>query len=1628
MDISIKGASEHNLKNIDTHIGDGLTVVTGVSGSGKTSLVFDTLYHEARRRLHNVIASGRPGNWQHQLTPAKVESITGIGPAVLVGQNVLNRNPLSTLASASGLHPFFRLLFTNYGIRHCHKCGTALHVSTDDEIIEILQELVKKNSLLVYVPLVRNIYGSHRTLLQQLVEQFGNDNLYVDGHIWQQQLLDSSKPHDIEVNIGYVDPDASSVAVREIMKKTAALGVHALIIRNGQSDITLANAPVCTTCGTWFEKLETKYFHMGCPYCNGKGCSQCLDSGLHPEGINVQWNGLRLPELLSRTVHDARNLFMRTTLPSTAERLLKEIMVRLNTLERVGLDYISLDRSSPTLSRGESQRVRLAVALANRIEDMLHILDEPTIGLHPADVARLLPAFRELVGPVVYVEHDRIAAAVADQVIDLGPGAGSEGGQIVFSGTPRELWSADTPTGRYFSLINQVPTPERRGNPEEFISISGAMMHNLKDIDVEIPVGRLTVITGVSGSGKSTLVEHVLVPSILEKTPVGCRTIEGPSLKAILVDQSPIGRNPRSNPATYTKLSDIIRDLFAQVTGLSASHFSFNRPEGACPTCHGMGALEMTMQFLYSSWIECSDCDGQRFNEDILAKSVDFGDRKLTIADFYQLSIEEVAAIFSKENRIPLSKVKTAQSILQALIDVGLGYLPLGQPSPSLSGGEAQRVKLSKFLGRNRLGDQLLILDEPSTGLHPQDLEGLLVVIDRLVRTGATIVVVEHNTDIIRAADWIIDLGPGAGSDGGQVIFTGPPYKLVEVTDSKTGQAIKNEQFIIPIQSHESPGCLSDDYIRIRNARANNLKGVDVDIPKGKLTVVTGLSGSGKSSLVGNILEAEAHRRYLESLSMYERQGTREGPEAPVDSISGLGITIATKGIQPHLWSALTQFTRRASVGRASELSHCLSVLLANIGQRACPKCGVQMDRREVWYCSDCHTTLPVAQPRHFSTDNYSSVCKECTGVGSSLLPKPEKLIIDPTKPLCGGAMNSPGYWPQTYLCQDQPVIPALGDRYGFDAFSTPWNEISEEGQQAFLHGDDDPITVTYQSKSTGETKTRTNAWEGFYGGWVRDWDIHGTYTEKVPCPSCHGAGLRPEYLAFTLGGYNIHELSEMALDGLEQELSSLILPSQVESAVRTAYETAQRRLRYLNKVGLGYLNLNRPSGTLSAGEAQRIQLAGLLGSGLTSLTILLDEPSRGMHPQELEALTEALLALRETGNTVIVIEHDLQIIRAADHIIDMGPGAGVTGGEVVASGTPEEIASADTITGKWLRGTEKIEKHEGNADSDKNKRLTITGAHENNLHNIDVEIPLRKMVGICGVSGSGKSTLLIDTLGRALVQKTHTSSFAREPVEPGKHDSIEGIPERTFIVDQTREGIRSPAVFLGLTNPLLKLFASTQDAAALGLGEKQLSTPCSACGGRGIIRMDMGFLPDLFEECEICRGTGFLPEAWEIHYRGVSLPEVNSLTIEEAYELFSEERRIARPLEVAREVGLGYLVWRQPAYTLSGGEAQRLRIVKELCRKTPVTTLYILDEPTVGQHMEDVIRLIQVLKRLVKEGNSVIIIEHHLHVLASCDWLIELGPEGGVNGGNIIASGTPEEVTLLNTPTSQYLQEVLKK
>ncbi|MFX1389298.1 MAG: AAA family ATPase [Promethearchaeota archaeon] len=1620
MVIKIQGAQEHNLKNVDVDIEDGLTVVTGVSGSGKTSLIFDTLYKEARRRFLEAFSVSKE---EMKLNPAKVHSITGLGPTIALGQNILNRNPNSNLASATGLIPLLKILYARFGERKCHVCSNQLLYLKEDEIVAKIESLRKKEVLEVSAFIVKKVLGSHQMLIKLLIKEFGVDAVKVDDNP-VGTILNPKEPHDIQLLIGQVSENTTTNEIRSIVKTISSLGASSLSIKGTSVNSLISRVPACEECGTWFGVLEPTHFKKTCPHCNGEGCKHCNETGLHPLASNVSWEGLLFTEILKKSVGDLIEIFSKEEL-TIAKRLKQEISKRLLALNSVGLDYLTLNRISPTLSRGESQRVRLAIALLSELEDMTHILDEPTIGQHPADVARLLPVFKNILGPVIYIEHDSQAAMYAENVIDIGPGAGYEGGKIVFKGTPAELWKADTPTGKFFSLREKVKIPQRRTKAQEFITIENAFKHNLKNIGIKIPLNRLTVITGVSGSGKSTLIEDVLYATLKDNKPVGCNKISGPKLKSIMVDQGPIGKNPRSNPATYTKIADLIRKLFAKATKFKPTFFSFNTTEGQCPTCKGMGALEIKMKYLPSNWLTCPECDGQRFSDEILSKKVKFNDKEYNIADFYELPIDDIAQIFQKENRLSAADLNSVKQMIKALKDIGLGYLSLGQPSPTLSGGEAQRIKLSKYLGKKTLKDHLIILDEPSTGLHPQDLEGLLKILDRLIQNGASIVIVEHNIDIIKASDWIIDLGPGSGPYGGEIVYQGPLTDFLEVKDSLTAQALKNEETSFPAVDKDGKRRNRSDKIVIQNAHIHNLKNLNVEIPKKKFTVITGVSGSGKSSLIMDTLEIESRRRYLETLSMYERQNTKESNEALVENIKGLGLTaliIPEKILQGWFLNL------RNTIGRVTDITLHLANIFSYIGDNFCPKCNQQMERMEKFYCSNCNISIPHTKPRNFISTNYSAACLKCHGVGSFQVPNPKKLIIHPDKPLCSGAIYSPGFFPKGYLCKPYNggyyIVQALAIRYRFDPFNTLWNNMSEEARNAFLFGDREPLDVIYENKKGQVTKRKT-VYKGFYEHWLRDWDVGGTYTDREKCDECEGMKLRPQYLRVSLSGYNFFQMCELPLEELYQKLKTIKIEDKIPDFVTNSLNTILYRLKFLLRTGLGYINLNRIAETLSAGEAQRVRLAGLLGSDLTSLTVLLDEPSRGLHPSELQPLVEALKELRDNGNTIIIIEHDPLFMEAADYIIDMGPEAGINGGEIVAKGPLEDIINANTITGDWL-SRRKIFKILDKKRSPR-KWLKIFGAVENNLKGDLVEIPHGLLIGLCGVSGSGKSTLLIDTLGRALVPIKHTTSVSREPVEPGKYEKIDGALSQTILIDQSKAKLGSPLKFLGLESSIIKIYAETEDAKILGLNEKKLKNRCSVCIGRGYIKLDMKFLPDIVETCEVCKGAGYQAESWQVFFNGVSLPDVNNLTIEEAYELFKDFETIAIKLKYAKQVGLGYLHLSQPARSLSGGEAQRLKIVKELSKKSSKKTIYILDEPTIGQHLEDVSNLIKVLHKLVDNGHTVVIIEHHPHVLASCDWLIELGPGSGPKGGKIIAKGPPKEVAKLNTPTAPYLKRVLE-
>jgi excinuclease ABC subunit A len=1574
-ELRVEGATEHNLRDVDVAFGAGVTAVVGVSGSGKSSLVFDTVYHEARRRFLETLSLGSPAL---RLRPARVRDVVGLRPAVAVGQNVVNRNPHSTVATAAGIHPFLRVLYARFGQRHCGACGVDATIATLDAQVALLRQAAARSKVAVIAPLVRAAEGSHTRLLATLSERF--DRLIVDGEEWTGAALDPDRRHDLAVHLGTAHPGDSITRLRRLLESAAALGA-AQVTLHADGDVTgctLSRAPLCPGCGTRLPSARPTDFRTGAPQAD-----------------SYRLAGLPLPALLRLDVAAAEEVLATAELPPAAGRALEQVRRRLRALVRLGLGYLPLQRPSPTLSRGEAQRLRLAVILANDIEDLLHVVDEPTIGLDPAGVRRLLTELGRLRGPVLLVEHDRAAVAAADHVIELGPGAGPHGGQVVFEGVPAALWRADTASGRCFSQrARPSHPPPRRAGPTENLAVRGADAHNLRGVDCDFPIRALTVVTGPSGAGKTTLVRDVLAASLTAGEPRGCRAVHGPPLRPVLVDQSPIGRNPRSSPATYTGLAERIRTVFARATGLPASAFSFNRPDGACQECQGMGAVEVKLAYLPSEWLPCEGCRGERFAADVRdAVATLDGGRRLPITEVYHATVDQAASLLAGDAR--------AARIVAALQDVGLGYLRLGQPSPTLSGGEAQRVKLAKQFATVTTG-QLVVLDEPTTGLHPADLSHLLAVLHRLVDAGATAVVVEHHPAVIAAADRVVRLGPGGGPHGGRLVRAGPP----DTADDRPPRP----------RARARTARRGHPAIRVRGATANNLRGISLEIPKPALTAVVGVSGSGKSSLVRDVLAAEANRRLLESLSMYERQSVQEGPAAPVEAVTGLGPTVSI-GAQPHPPGP------RSTVGSASELSFHLGVLLAYAGERDCPACGATQRRHaNRWRCVRCDAQAPAPAPSDFSPATYEAACLTCHGVGTVPQPRTERMVTRPDLPICAGALHSPGFFPHSYLSRPEHggywMLQAIAQRYGFDPFTTPFRDLSDAAREAFLFGEEE-VTLAPQAR---RMPSKTVTWRGVLRI-VSHWDTGGRYTDHPTCPTCDGERLRPANLAVRLAGSNRHALHHEPTVAVARTLATVDAPVAVPGWVHRSLRVARARLGFLDRVGLGYLHLDRILSTLSAGEGQRVRLASLLGAQLTGMTVLLDEPSRGMHPREVDALADTLAELRRAGNTVVAVDHDRRLVERAEQLVVLGPGAGRDGGAVVAAGAATAVRrspAARSLLAPPVPARARAARREPSGE------LVIRAPRAHHFDGRDVAVPLGCLVGVCGVSGSGKSTLAIGTLARALAPRRDTASVPQEGTEPAAHDRIDGAPARAIHCDQSRAGIRTPGAFLAVMTALRRAYAASDEAAATGLAADDLVPRCDACRGRGSVREEMGFLPAVERPCDVCDASGYRPEARELAVRGWSLPQLESQTLDEVAERWGDLPAVARPLRVAARLGLGYLTVGQRSRELSGGERQRLRLARELARPTRQPTLYILDEPTVGLHATDVNRLVDALDGLVSSGHSVLVVDHDPVLLACCDRLVELGPGGGPDGGRVLTelldvpADDPEVVDLARRRSSE--------
>lgn len=1475
----------------------------------------------------------------------------------------------------------------------------------------------------------------------------------------------------------------------------------------------------------FFKWLESRTYKMHVRVMLSKyraytPCAACCGTRLKPDVQLWRLKGKTITQLMHTPLSQIESFFETLDLPGVLDEatdlVLQEIRSRLRFLNQVGLGYLTLDRQSRTLSGGEVQRINLTTALGSSLVNTLFVLDEPSIGLHPRDISRIAQAMQRLRNAgntLVVVEHDPQLMNVADRIVDIGPGPGQAGGYIVFDGKPDQLNTADTLTAQYLKgerRVVQASTP--LGSSSDFLSLRGVRANNLKCIDFELPLNRLVVLSGVSGSGKSTLVQDVLVPAIKKfkgeatEPPGDFDALEGADQIAelLFVDQSPIGKTTRSNPASYVGAFDELRKLFSKTLvaierGYKPGFFSFNSGEGRCPICAGNGFEHVEMQFLSDVYLKCAECNGSRYRPEALEVTLVRKQKELNMADALELTVDQAIDLFGQD----VALVR----LLQPLTQVGLGYLRLGQPVPTLSGGEAQRLKLAGFLAKlkPRASGQkvakkgnLFVFDEPTTGLHFDDVSRLMHSLRVLQEAGHSVLVVEHNLDVICAADWLIDLGPDAGESGGKVVAQGVPSAVASHPESLTGKAIKqyfaHHNLLMAADLNEATreygvsvwadSRRSDsDGIEILHAREHNLKNLSLTIPRGQLTVITGPSGSGKSTLAFDILFAEGQRRYLESLNAYARQFVQPATRPDVDAIYGIPPTVAIE-------QRTSRGGRKSTVATVTEVYHFLRLLFVKLGIQHCPTCEVPIAPQNAqamlaqmmqtykgqqitlmaplvqarkgvyneiakWAQEHGHKTLRV--DGHFvATDPWPKLARyqehhiELPLGTLNVNAKAEvelRTLLDLTLQIgkgsvvvmLGGVPNpEPVHSSAKNIKPDMPqgIPPKVTLRYYSTKRACPScaRSFPELDPRLFSHNSKHGWCQT--CFGVGQVLQGMDADQtGEEAKWLNQEDDSIHYEEGKPlqhvlaCGACQGRRLNPNALAVAFRGRNIAELVSQTVAQSLEWIEALDLNERESLIAKDIKVEMSNRLAFLKQVGLEYLSLDRSAPTLSGGEAQRIRLASQLGTNLEGVCYVLDEPSIGLHPRDNQRLIDALLQLKNKNNTLVVVEHDVETILHADHLVDIGPGAGKLGGQIIAQGTVSEVKNHPrSLTGRYLHQPIKpLAQPQRQVDGD-TAFLEIQGASLHNIKALNVKLPIGRLVVVTGVSGSGKSTLardvLLSNMRRYVAHRNSRKNIDLE-FEWQYCQAIAGADavERVLEVDQAPIGKtpRScPATYIGFWNRIRNVMADTVEARMRGFKANRFSFNigpgrCPVCEGQGMQTIEMNFLPDVKVTCEACGGARFNPETLQVEWKERTVADILNMSVHDAAEFFSAHEGIAHPLRLMCDVGLGYLTIGQASHTLSGGEAQRIKLVTELSRvrdnRVNPHTLYVLDEPSVGLHMNDVEKLIVVLHRLVNAGHTVVLIEHDLDLIAQADWVIDMGPEAGHAGGRLVAQGQPQSL-----------------
>lgn len=1398
-------------------------------------------------------------------------------------------------------------------------------------------------------------------------------------------------------------------------------------------------------CGVvpWFEWLEKKIYKMHvrvflARYRSQVECVHCQGKRLQNQALSFLILGRTIADLWLMPLSELREwleLARRAHESQLSEaRQLREVfdslMLRVDYLITLGLPYVSLDRQARTLSGGETQRVNLAAALGSQITSTQFVLDEPTVGLHSRDTGRLIDSLKHLSrrgNSLLVVEHDIECIEQAEHIVEIGPGSGSFGGQVTYSGA-KSGWR-----GLDLSRLETRPKQSASGQ----LTISDVSIRNLERFNLELPLGLFVVLAGVSGSGKSTLAHEVIKrgfdlwrtgdPAFKDKPYItGFEQLD----QVLVVDQSPLAKSPRANVATYVGIWDRIRLMLAQSSmaverGLTKSSFSFNVDGGRCPVCRGAGFIREDMQFLSDVYIPCEICLGKRFQ----AFALEVKWKGYNVDDYLNMSVDDLFRHSESDEAL--------RRPLELLIELGLGYLRLGHSLSELSGGEAQRLKLVDFLANSKKSSPgagpLLIFDEPTTGLHVDDIRKLINLFWKLRERGATILCVEHSLFVMAHADWIVELGPEGGASGGKLVNQGAISDFVKADSliSPTAECLRD--FLKPkkesISKNSSPvsrgnAFRANSQLEIRGARVHNLKNIDLEVPLNKIVAICGVSGSGKSSIAKDIIYAEGQRRYLDCLSPYARQFIKELARPEIDSIDNIMPTIC---VYQHTF----QPGRNSTVGTMSECYNFLRLLFSKLGIQHCPK-----------HPDETITPLTAeaiaSEIRDLSNQRIrilAPIIKHKKGHHRALIERAIASEIDEIR--VDGVFARPSRFIEGLERNKVHTI-----EYSVASFvpnKVDDDLINSATAQALSLGGGNLIIHSASSEQVYSLeRTCPICKSGFFRPDPEDLSFHskrgacekclGTgLRSNKPCSACGGARLGSLGLNLRLAGLNIGEVSKLLPKQVLEFLEQLKFSKRVANLAETIIGELRNKLETLLEIGLGYIALDRACSTLSNGELQRLRLATAMGSPLSGVMYILDEPSAGLHPHDNALVLNRLSALRSKGNSVLVIEHDYQTIMFCDHVIEVGPGGGSAGGEIVFNDSASKYVEHERKGGSGVNmavsASESL-----SSDSEQSGStdiLQIINANCNNVVGLNLDLPLRKLVVVAGVSGAGKSSLVHGVIADAISGSPNTNWKIKGSILKSTLKI-----ERMISVDQKPIGKNSrstPASYLKIWDQIRSLYAGTVEAKAQGWKSGFFSYNsgkgrCQHCSGLGYTKLEMSFLPDAQIECEVCLGSRYGEEALGVLFLGASISDILGLTFDQARIHFAHHKKIHQVLHLACELGLGYLTLGQSSSTLSGGESQRIKLVAELSGNRRGHTIYILDEPTTGLHRKDVVRLLGGLRRLVAQGHSVLVIEHDQQLVSAADYLIEMGPGAGDEGGQIVFAGTPSELCGRLTPWGQLL------